>query len=111
MAAFRVVIGNMMADSELGCDQTGKAPAIEEFGFEAAPSRFGVGITVAVAAPAPALRGFVAGQSRLEVGGRVLSSLVRMPDEAGRWPAHGEGAAQCLAHVPTNDGSEAPAAR
>ena len=51
MAPFGVIISDVVADFELGFGQPGKATAVEQFGLEAAPKRFGVGVVVAVAAP------------------------------------------------------------
>ena len=55
MPPLGVVLGDVVADFELGFGQAGEAAAVGQFGFEAAPKRFGVGLVVAVAAPAPAL--------------------------------------------------------
>jgi hypothetical protein len=55
VTAFGVVIGNVVADFQLGFSQPREAPPVEQFGLEAALKRFGMGIVVAVAAPAPAL--------------------------------------------------------
>ena len=63
-------------------------------GFKATPKRFGVGIIVAVTAPAHALQGSVAGQQGLKGGGGVLAALVRMNHEPGGGLAHGQGPAQ-----------------
>jgi len=74
MVPLVVVIG----DSQAGFGQAGKAAAVEQFGFEAAPKGFGVGIVVAVAAPTHTLLSPVAGQQIPESGGRVLAALVGM---------------------------------
>ncbi len=57
MWAFGIVIGYMMTDFELGFFQAGKAVAVKQLRFEAAPKGFDVGIVVAVATPAAALQG------------------------------------------------------
>jgi len=57
MTSFGVVVGDVVADFEPGFGQAGEAAAVEQFGFEAAPKRFGVGVVVAVAAPAHASLG------------------------------------------------------
>nr|GFD59484.1 hypothetical protein [Tanacetum cinerariifolium] len=62
MASFGIVIGDVVADFKLGFGQAGKGAAVEQFGFEAAPKRFGMRIVVAVAAPAHVLQGPVTGQ-------------------------------------------------
>nr|WP_231402867.1 hypothetical protein [Hymenobacter guriensis] len=49
MPPLGVVVGDVVADSELGLGQAGEVAAVEQFGFEAAPKRFGVGVVVAVA--------------------------------------------------------------
>ena len=54
-ASFGVVVGDVVADFNLGFGQAGEVTAVEQLGFEAAPKRFGVGIVVAVATPALAL--------------------------------------------------------
>ena len=92
MSAFGVVIGDVVADFELGFGQARKAAAIEQFGFEAAPKGSSVGVVVAVAPPAHTLLGAVLGDQGFEAGGRVLAALVGMHDEPG------QGAAQRLAH-------------
>ena len=51
-----VVVGDVVADFKLGFGQAGEVTAVERLGFEAAPKRFGVGVIVAVAAPAHALK-------------------------------------------------------
>ena len=52
MPPFGVVVGDVVADFELGFGQAGETAAVEQLGFEAAPKRFGVRVIVAVAAPA-----------------------------------------------------------
>jgi hypothetical protein len=47
--SFRVVTGDVVADFLLGFGQASEAAAVEQFGFEAAPKRFGVGVVIAVA--------------------------------------------------------------
>lgn len=47
-----VVVSGVVADFQLGFGQPGKAAAVEQFGFEAPPKGFGVGVIVAVATPA-----------------------------------------------------------
>ena len=112
MSALGVVVDGMVPDFQACFAQVADAAAIEQFGFEATPKGFGVGIVVAVAAPAPALPGSVAGQQGLEGGGGVPAALVRMDHEPGGGLAHGQGPAQRLAdqvfghglaHVPTDD--------
>ena len=51
MASLGVVISDVLADFEPGFGQAGEAAAVEQFGLEVAPKRFGVGVVVAVAAP------------------------------------------------------------
>ena len=82
MAPLGVVIGDVVANFELGFGQPGEGAAIEQFGFEAAPKRFGVG--VAVAAPAHALHGPVFDDHVFEARGRVLAALVGMHEQPGR---------------------------
>jgi len=55
MPPLGVVIGDVVADFELGFGQSRKTAAVEQLGLEAAPKRFGVRVIVAVAAPAHAL--------------------------------------------------------
>ena len=55
MAAFSVVIGNVVADFQLGFSQPREAPTVEQFGLEAVSKRFGMSIVVAVVSPAHAL--------------------------------------------------------
>ena len=45
MAGLGVVIGDVVADFELGLGQAGEVAAVGQFGFKAAPKRFGVGRT------------------------------------------------------------------
>ncbi|GAC1377310.1 MAG: hypothetical protein NVSMB30_23980 [Hymenobacter sp.] len=45
VAAFGVVVSEVVADIEPGIFQPRKAAAVEQFGFEAAPKRCGVGRT------------------------------------------------------------------
>ena len=45
MTAFSVVVGDVVADFEPGFGQAGRATAVEQPGFEAAPNRIGVGRT------------------------------------------------------------------
>jgi hypothetical protein len=49
VTSFGVVVGDVVADFQLGFGQAGEAAAVEQFGVEAAPKRFGVGIVIAVA--------------------------------------------------------------
>ena len=112
MTPLSVVIGDAVVNFRPRFGQAGKAAAVEQLGFEAAPKRFGVGVIAAVAAPAPALRGSVAGPQGLAVGGRILASLAGMNHGPGWGAAHGQGLAQRpadqalghgRAHVPTDD--------
>jgi len=73
-----------VADVARGFGQAGEAAAVGQLGVAAAPKRFGGGVVVAVAAPAPALLGPVAGKQLLKAGGRGLAAPVRMHDEPGR---------------------------
>ena len=59
MTSLGVVISDVVADFQLGFGQPGKAAAVEQLGLETAPKGFGVGVVVAVAAPAHALPGTV----------------------------------------------------
>ena len=52
MAPFGVAVGDVVADFELGFGQAGEAAAVEQFGFEATPKRFSMGVVVAVTPPA-----------------------------------------------------------
>lgn len=45
MAAFAIVIGNVVTDFEPGFFDSGKAAAVEQFGFEAPPKRFGMALS------------------------------------------------------------------
>ena len=81
-------IGDVVADFEPAFFQARKVAAIKQFGFEAAPKRFGVSVIVAVAASVYALPNPIAGKQLLEAGSRVLAALVGVPDEPGREPAH-----------------------
>ena len=63
--------------------------AVKQLGLEAALKGFGVGIIVAVAAPAHALPRPGAGEQLLKAGSRVLAALVRMDDEPRPGLAHG----------------------
>ena len=56
MATFSVVIGKVGADFEFGLRRTREAVVIEQFGLEAAPKGLGVGVVLAVAAPAYVLK-------------------------------------------------------
>jgi hypothetical protein len=87
MSTFGVVVGDVVADFELGFGQAGEVAAVEQFSFEAAPERFGVGVIVAVAAPAPALLGPVSGDQGFETRGGVLAALIGVDDEPS--PAEG----------------------
>ena len=88
MPPLSVIMGDMVADFELGLDQSRGAAAVEQFGFEAASKRFGGGVVVAVAASAHALQRAVFCDQVFEAGGRVLAALVGVDDEPGRGPAH-----------------------
>jgi hypothetical protein len=112
MAAFGVVIGDVVADFEPGFGQSRKAAAVEQFGFKAAPKRFGVGVVVTVAAPAHALPGTVFGEpaalKRVAVYWLPWSECTMSPaggrrtTRARRRASHqvfGHG----LAHVPADD--------
>ena len=59
MAAFSVVIDHVVADCKPGFGQTRKLALVGQFGFRPAPERFGAGIVVAVATPAPTLLGHI----------------------------------------------------
>ena len=83
MTPFGVVIGDVVADFEPDFGQAGEVAAVEQFGFEAAPKRSGVGVVVAVAASAHALHRAVFCDQVLEAGGRVLAALVGVDDEPG----------------------------
>ena len=56
LAALSVVLGHVVADFELGLGQAEVAAAVEQFGFEPAPERFGVGVVIEVAAPTHTLQ-------------------------------------------------------
>ena len=88
MPPLGVVVGDVVADFELGFGQSGETAAVEQFGFEAAPKRFGVRVVITVAAPAHALPRAVFGNQVFEAAGRVLTALVGVDDEPGRGPAH-----------------------
>ena len=85
--AFGIVMGDVVADLEPSFGQAEKAAAIEQFGLEAAPKRFGVGVIVAVAQPAIALQRPTAGKQLLKADGRVLAALVGVDNKPGRGPA------------------------
>ena len=57
-----IVVGDAVVDFALGSGSCWKAAAVEPFGFEAAPKRFGACVAEAAAAPAPALLGPVVGE-------------------------------------------------
>ena len=78
MPALGVVIGETMADFQPRFREIAEAAAGEQFGFEAAPKRFSVGVILAVAAAAHALHGLVTSYYGLKVGGRTLTTLVGM---------------------------------
>ena len=63
MAAFGVVVGNVVADFKPSFCQIRGLVSVEQFGFEPIPKRFNVsvGVTAAAAAPAPSLLGPVPG--------------------------------------------------
>ena len=72
MTSFAIiVIGYVVTDFELGFGLSGEAPAIEWFGLEAASKRFGVGVVIAVAAPAHALQCAMFGDQDFEAGRRA----------------------------------------
>jgi len=48
VASFGVVVGDVVADFKPGFGQAGEAAAVEQFGFEATPKRFSMGVVVAV---------------------------------------------------------------
>ncbi|MDF7815738.1 hypothetical protein [Hymenobacter sp. YC55] len=54
MATFGIVIGDIVADFEFGFGQTWKASAIEQLGFQRAPTGFRVGVVIAIAPSAHA---------------------------------------------------------
>ena len=91
MTSFGVLIGDVVAGFQPSFGQTGEAAAVKQFRFEAAPKRFGVGVVVAVAAPAHALHSAVPGEQVLEPRGRVLAALVGLNSGPGRGPAHHQG--------------------
>ena len=67
VAVLGIVVGPVVADFEIGLCQAGEAVAVEQFGFEAAAERCGVGrtrwgVVVGVVIPAHALDCAVAGQ-------------------------------------------------
>lgn len=97
MSALGVIIGEIVTDFQPAFAQVAEAAAIELFRFKATPNGFSGGIIGAVATPAPALQGSVAGQQGLEGGGGVLAALVRMYHEPGGGLAYGQGPAQRLA--------------
>jgi hypothetical protein len=112
MPPLGVVVGDVVADFELGFGQAEEAAVVEQFGFEAAPKRFGVGVVVAVAAPAHALLRAVFGNQGFESGSRVLAALIGVHNEPGWRAAHDQGPAQRfadqvfghrVAHVPADD--------
>ena len=71
--AFGIVMGDVVADLEPGFGQAEKGAAIEQFGLEAAPKRFGVGVILAVAQPAIALQRPAASEQLLKADSRVLA--------------------------------------
>jgi hypothetical protein len=86
----------VLADFELGLSKSGKAAAIEQLGYEAAPKRFGVDIVVAVAPPAHTLQRVVFCDQGFEAGDGVLAAQVGMDDKPRRGPAQHEDALQGL---------------
>ena len=87
LAALDVVACPVEADLKRGFGQARKATVVGQFGLEAVPKGPGAGIVVAVAAPAHAGHGPVAGEQGFETGGRELAALVGMHNEPGRWAA------------------------
>ncbi len=55
MSALRVVVGYIVTDFQARFAQVAEAATVEQFGFEPTPKGFGVGVILAVAAPAHAL--------------------------------------------------------
>ena len=45
MASLGIVVGHVVTDFEFGVVQTGEAAGVKQFGFEAAPKRFDVGLS------------------------------------------------------------------
>ena len=90
MPPLGVVVDEVMADFKLGFGYARDATAVEQLGFEAAPRQFGMGmgVVVAVAAPADTLRCAVFGNWGFELGSCVLTALVGAHDEPGRRAAH-----------------------
>jgi hypothetical protein len=97
VAALVVVVGYVLGQFQPGFFQAGEAAAVEQFGFEPAPERLGLGLVVAVAAPAHALRGPVLSKQVAEAGSGVVAALIGGHDQPGRWPPHGQGAAHRFA--------------
>jgi len=62
VSALDIITSNVVADFELGFGHAREAAAVEQFGFEAAPKGFGVGVGLTVATPAHALLHPVPGQ-------------------------------------------------
>ena len=91
MPPFGVVVGDVVADFQLGFGQAGETAAVEQFGPEPTPKRFGVGVVVTIAAPVHALLNTVFSNQVFETGGRVLAALVGVDDKPGRWGSHHEG--------------------
>lgn len=87
LAALDVVKSPVEAELRRGFGQAGKATAVGQFGLEAFLKGPGAGVVVAVAAPAHAGHGPVAGEQGFETGGRELAALVGMHNEPGRWAA------------------------
>ena len=98
MPPLGVVVGDVVADFELGFGQSGETAAVEQFGPEVALKRFSVRVVITVAAPAHALPRAVSGNQIFESGGRVLAALVGVDNKPNWWVTHGQGAAERLAH-------------
>ena len=73
MNPFGAIVGYVVTDFKLGFGQAREAVAVVQFGFEAAPERFGVCVVVAIPASAHALQRAVLRQQVLEMGGGILS--------------------------------------
>lgn len=88
MPAPRVVISEIVADFQPRLGQVAEAGTGEQLSFEAASKLLGVGVIVAVDAPAHTLHSLVAGYQGLKVGGCILDALVRVDDESRRRMAY-----------------------